>query len=258
MKTAIVTGAYGAIGKAIAGKIAGHGFRTCLVGRDEKKLTETTEQIKLQTGNSNVFFEVADLSSNKEIINFAARWKGPLSVLINDAATAPKKRTESNDGIEMQFAVNVLSYFRMIVCFKDFMMNEEDPRIINVASYWAGGLDISDLEFKRRHYDNDTAYRQSKQADRMLSVAFAERFLPDEISVNSCHPGDVNSKLSNDLGFGGHDTPDQGASTPVWLAVSPEVKGISGKYFVHREEAFCEFSADKTAIEKLFNLCSSY
>jgi len=79
-----------------------------------------------------------------------------------------------------------------------------------VASYWAGDLDIDDLEFKHRPYSNGAAYRQSKQANRMLTVAFAERLAEHRISVNACHPGDVNSNLSNDLGFGGHESPGEG------------------------------------------------
>jgi NAD(P)-dependent dehydrogenase (short-subunit alcohol dehydrogenase family) len=129
---------------------------------------------------------------------------------------------------------------------------------VNVASYWAGKLDLGDLEFKRRSYHNNTAYMQSKQADRMLTVAFAERLAPYDITVNSCHPGDVNSKLSNNLGFGGFETPDQGASTPVWLATSPEVEGVMGKYFAGRNESPCEFSKDKKAVAALINQCELY
>jgi NAD(P)-dependent dehydrogenase (short-subunit alcohol dehydrogenase family) len=131
-------------------------------------------------------------------------------------------------------------------------------RIVNVASYWAGGLDLSDLEFKRRQYDNDTAYRQSKQANRMLTVALAGRLAPLNIAVNACHPGDVNSALSNSMGFGGHETPDQGAATPVWLATSSEIEGITGKYFEHRREQVCSFSRDVKTIEKLYEICSGY
>ena len=131
-------------------------------------------------------------------------------------------------------------------------------RIVNVASYWAGGLDLSDLEFRHRHYDNDTAYRQSKQANRMLTTAFAGRLAPFNITVNSCHPGDVNSALSNSMGFGGHETPDQGAATPVWLSTSLEVEGITGKYFEHKKEITCGFSRDRKSVEELFEICRRY
>ncbi|MEI6456423.1 MAG: SDR family NAD(P)-dependent oxidoreductase, partial [bacterium] len=162
------------------------------------------------------------------------------------------------EGIEMQWATNVLGYFWMTSFFSGFMKNMEDARVVDVASYWAGGLDLSDLEFRRREYDNDSAYRQSKQANRMLSVAYSEKLKPDGISVNACLSGDVNSKLSNSFGFGGHETPDEGAATPVWLATSPELKGVTGHYFEHLHETNCPFVKDKKAVERLFEICQTY
>jgi len=96
------------------------------------------------------------------------------------------------------------------------------------------------------------------QADRMLTVAFAEQLKNDNITVNACHPGDVHSALSHDLGFGGHETPEQGAATPVWLATSPELEGVTGKYFEHLHETRCPFSRDHDAIEQLYKVCNSY
>jgi len=71
------------------------------------------------------------------------------------------------------------------------MHNVNDARIVNVASYWAGGLNLDDVEFKNRHYNNDSAYRQSKQANRMLSTYSSSLLAPDGIKVNACHPGEV-------------------------------------------------------------------
>jgi len=130
--------------------------------------------------------------------------------------------------------------------------------VINVVSYWAGDLDINDLEFERRRYNNGTAYRQSKQANRMLTVAFAARLQPFGVTVNACHPGDVNSTLSNDLGFGGHESPDEGARTPVWLATSPTGGQETGKYFEHMRETRCSYAANRTAIEELYAACQQY
>ena len=131
-------------------------------------------------------------------------------------------------------------------------------RIVNVASYWAGDMDLGDPEFKTRHYNNDTAYRQSKQADRMLTVAFAERLKSKKITVNVCHPGDVRSTLASNLGYGGHETPEQGAAMPVWLGTSPEVEEITEKYFEHLQEATCRFGQDDLMVEKLYRLCEKY
>ncbi|PLW94238.1 MAG: retinol dehydrogenase, partial [Marinilabiliales bacterium] len=170
----------------------------------------------------------------------------------------PRNREETPEGIEMQFATNVLGYFWMIQYFLPHLKKAFVSRIVNVASYWAGNLDLDDLEFNRRHYDNDTAYRQSKQADRMLTVAFANRLKDDTITVNACHPGDVRSTLASNLGYGGHESALQGAATPVWLATSEELEGITGKYFEHRKETYCQFSSDQESINQLFDICALY
>ncbi|MEI7501164.1 MAG: SDR family NAD(P)-dependent oxidoreductase [Bacteroidota bacterium] len=255
MSKSIVTGAYGAIGQAICYGIAKAGFELTLVGRDISSLEKTRSLLIHRTANQNIFCEAVDLSSQKEIIEFSRRWKGSLHLLVNNAATAPRKRTETDAGIEMQWAANVLGYFWMIRYFHPFMERDTDARIVNVASYWAGGMDLNDPEFKRRPYDNDVAYRQAKQANRMITVAFAERLKSKGITVNSCHPGDVNSKLSNAFGFGGSESPDQGAATPLFLSLSEQVNGITGKYFEHGSEVRCQFSADKNQVEALYSLC---
>jgi retinol dehydrogenase-13 len=256
-RISVVTGAYGAIGKSIARMMAEKGYRTILVGRDANKLEETATEIIKKTGNPDVHCEVVDLSRKSSVESFSRRWSGPLHVLINNAATGPRNRTESPEGIEMQWATNVLGYFWMTHYFKSIMKDAEDARIVDVASYWAGGLDFDDLEFRRRPYDNDAAYRQSKQANRMLAFAWSSRLRSEGITINACLSGDVNSKLSNSFGFGGHEKPDEGAATPVWLATAPELKGVTGKYFEHLRETSCPFIRDKTAVERLFEICSS-
>ncbi len=258
-KLALVTGATGAIGKAIARQLLATGdYRVMMVVKDELKAVKVKEDIRRQTGSDDISYAVADLSVKKQILELASGIREPVHALVNNAAATPRKRTETAEGIEMQFAASVLGYYWMISAFIPQLKEGAPSRIVNVASYWAGGLDLSDLEFKRRHYDNNSAYRQSKQADRMLTVAFATRLAPLKISVNACHPGDVNSALSNSMGFGGHETPDQGADTPVWLATSKEVEGITGKYFEHRKMQDCTFSRDLIQIERLFELCGEF
>lgn len=258
MRTAIVTGAYGAIGLAITEGLAQKGFSVTLAGRDPEKLDHAKQSLEKRNQGADFRTAVVDLSRKDEIMDFSRRWEGPLNLLVNNAATGPRKRTVTPEGIEVQFATNVLGYFWMMNFFSPFMKGAEDARIVNVASYWAGGLDLKDLEFKRRPYNNDTSYRQSKQADRMLTAAFAERLRPLGITVNACHPGDVNSKLSNFFGFGGHETPAQGAATPLMVSVSPGIKGVTGKYFENLREEPCPFMKDITGIEDLFRICSSY
>lgn len=257
-KTAIVTGATGAIGKAVARQLANKGFAVTIIARDEIKARQTIAEIRIKTGNENMEYLIADLSRKEEILGLAESWSGSLDILVNNAAIAPRQRTETPEGIEMQFATNVLGYFRMITNFLPFMEKSVSPRIVNVASYWAGDFDIDDLECEIRRYNNDMIYRQSKAADRMLTAAFAGKLKKVGITVNAVHPGDVNSKLSNDLGFGGHQSPDQGADTPVWAATAPELAGITGKYFEYRSMVSCPFMDNRPIVEKLFEKCGRY
>jgi retinol dehydrogenase 12 len=258
-KVFLVTGATGAIGKAIAQRLADiEGSEVVLVCRDQRKAEQAVNEIIAITNNPKVRYELADLSRHQDIKALADRWTGPLHTLINNAACTPRNRQETPEGIERQFATNVLGYFWLTDEFTEILKSSAPARVVNVASYWAGGLDLNDLEFRHRSYDNDKAYRQSKQADRMLSAAFAEKLKPFQITVNACHPGDVNSVLSNNLGFGGHETPFQGAGTPVWLATHPIGQEVTGRYFEHLAETMCPFSRDTYAVNALYEACINY
>jgi NAD(P)-dependent dehydrogenase (short-subunit alcohol dehydrogenase family) len=256
---ALVTGATGAIGQAIAKEIAAHpGYEVVLACRNEEKGRGAVEEISRTTGNRSVRYEPVDISRRSSVEALAARWHGPLHVLVNNAAVTPRRRQETPEGIERQFATNVLGYFWTIRAFTDHLKQSLPSRVINVASYWAGDLDLTDLEFRRRPYHNNEAYRQSKQADRMLTVAFADRLRPFGVAVNACHPGDVRSTLSGNLGFGGSQSPDEGARTPVWLALEAVGRQQTGKYFEQMREVRCPFGADVKAVKALYEACLRY
>lgn len=254
----MVTGGNGAIGKAIAQGIAEKGYTVVLACRDEDKAQRAVEDLIQATGNQDIRYELVDVSRQASVQDLAGRWTGPLHVLVNNAAATPRQRKETPEGIELQFATNVLGYFWMALAFQPYLRSAAPARIVNVASYYAGDLDLDDLEFKHRRYDNNRAYRQSKQANRMLTVALAERLQADGISVNACHPGDANSKLSNNLGFGGHESPQQAASTPVWLATEPAGQQKTGKYFDDQHEVQDRYARDQQAIEALYQKCLQY
>jgi NAD(P)-dependent dehydrogenase (short-subunit alcohol dehydrogenase family) len=258
-RLALVTGATGAIGKAIAVKIALQpGYRVVLLCRDTSRAGKAVSEVAKLSGNEWVSHEIVDLSSKDSIQALAQRLQDPVQVLVNNAAATPLRRRETPVGIELQFATNVLGYFWSTRAFKDQLRAGSPSRVVNVASYWAGDLDLDDLEFRRRPYDNNTAYRQSKQANRMLTVAFAERFRKHGIAVNACHPGDVKSRLSNDLGFGGHETSQQGARTPAWLATDAIGQRETGKYFEHMRMRHCRFGEDSEAVDALYEACMAY
>lgn len=258
-RLALVTGATGAIGKAIAMAIARQpGYRVVLLCRSPQKAEQAVSELIERTGNRQVSFETVDVSSRASIEAVARRLQDPVHVLVNNAAITPRRRAETSEGIELQFATNVLGYFWMMQAFTEHLRAAAPSRVVNVASYWAGGLDLDDLEFKSRPYDNDAAYRQSKQADRMLTVAFAGRLAGQGIAVNACHPGDVSSNLSHDLGFGGHESPADGARTPAWLATDDIGQRETGKYFEHMQMQRCRFGEDSEGVEALYQACLGY
>ena len=272
-RTALVTGATGVIGKAIVeGLSHAGGIQVVPTGRNAEKLST------LYPSPSDRILppRVLDQGSKESILTLAAQWKYPLHILVINATATPKRREQTIEGIETQWAVNVLGYHRLIRAFAPILFRSsqemgEPSRIVVVASCWAGDLDLTDPEFKHRRYDNGVAYRQSKQAERMLSYAWGLRLqeqygaIPDGpfkgcsyITVNACHPGEVNTPLSNSLGFGGHESPEEGADTPVWVATAKDLAAVTGGWFTYRNRSVCRFASDTTAVQKLFELVESY
>lgn len=255
----LVTGATGVIGGAIARELAATpGHDVVVLARDERRAKKAVDGIRRETGNDHVRFVIADLSRRRSIEALAEAWQGPLHVLVNDAGVAPRKREITPEGIELTFATNVLGYFWLTQAFAPHLERSAPARIVNVASYWAGELDLDDLEFRSRRFDNHTAYRQSKQANRMLTVTLAERLAERGIAVNACHPGDPSSVLSRNLGFGGSQSPEEAARTPVMLARGEIGAGTTGRYFEHGREARCRFAGDRAAIDRLYEICLGY
>jgi len=139
---------------------------------------------------------MASLSSMRDFAQRIQKNYPRLDVLINNAATVPPIRTTTIDGLETQFVVNVLSYFFLMFTLSSFLRRSGHARVINVASNLAGDLDLSDMQFETRKYDNMLAYKQCKQADRQLSWAgtfglllrFPPSFVPSLLPIHLCLP----------------------------------------------------------------------
>jgi NAD(P)-dependent dehydrogenase (short-subunit alcohol dehydrogenase family) len=254
----LVTGANTGIGFEIARGLARSGFRVVLACRDRAKGEAAQHTIVSEARNPNVELLVVDLASQQSIRSAAeefSRTHDVLDALVNNAGTSSLKRRESPDGIELTFATNVLGYHLLTGRLLEVLRRAPAARVINTASLMAYGLDLDDVNFKRRRYNASTAYAQSKQADRMLTWALARRLAGTSITANALHPGAVNTALLRALapGFSGI-TPAEGAETAVWLATTPEVAGVSGRLWVGRRETPCEFRGrDKE--EALWSLC---
>jgi NAD(P)-dependent dehydrogenase (short-subunit alcohol dehydrogenase family) len=256
---ALVSGATGVIGNAIAlGLAATPGYEVAILARDETRARQAVDGIRRDTGNDAVRFVLADVSRHMSIRAAADDWQGPLHVLVNDAGVAPPSRETTPEGIELTFATNVLGYLWVTAAFTPHLQRSAPARVVNVASYWAGDLDIDDLEFNRRRFDNHPAYRQSKQANRMITVMQAEALAGAGITVNACHPGDPTSVLSRNLGFGSAQSPEDAARTPVALARGELGTGVTGRYFEDGRETRCRFAEDRETVERLYDICSRY
>jgi retinol dehydrogenase-12/retinol dehydrogenase-13 len=257
-KLCLVTGSTAGIGFEIARGLAGAGCRVVLACRDQAKGESTRNTIAGETGNSGLELLLVDLASQRSIRNageeFSRRYDA-LDVLVNNAATGMLTRQESPDGIELTFATNVLGYFLLTTLLLPAMRNAPAARVVNLASLMAGGLDLDDVEFKRRHYEPSAAYAQSKQADRMLTWAFARRLEGSSVTANAMHPGVVATNLLKTFapGLSGIN-PVEGADTAIWLATSPDVEGMTGRFWTFRKERPCEFRGVEGE-EALWSLC---
>lgn len=246
-KTVMVTGGTAGIGLVTARELARMGAHVVIVSRNQQKGERVVRELRRATGNEWIAFQRADLSSLDEIRRVArnfAEEHARLDVLVNNAGAFFQRRQESADGIEMTFALNHLSYFLLTNLLLDRLRAADGGRIVNVSSraHVGAELDFADLEMKRG-YKGWVAYRRSKLANIHFTRALARRLEGTGVSTNALHPGFVatNFGLNNSLPFRigmklafwtSAIGVEEGAQTPIHLASSPEVEGVTGRYFV--------------------------
>jgi NAD(P)-dependent dehydrogenase (short-subunit alcohol dehydrogenase family) len=250
-KVCLITGATSGIGKATAMGLANMGASVVMVGRDRGRGQAALAEIKEGSANASVDLMLADLSSQQEIHRLADDFKEAypqLDVLINNAGVIRSKRVKTADGIEMTFAVNHLASFLLTNLLLDLLKASAPSRIVNVASgeQRNGIIDFNDLQGEKG-YKTAKAYSQSKLATVLFTYELARRLEGTGVAVNCLHPGVVGTNLGSGVsGVFGFTvralTPlmkssEKGAETSIYLASSPEVEGLSGKYFVKKAEA---------------------
>ncbi len=239
----LVTGANAGIGREICLKLAKLHATVVMACRNEMHGKETQEEIIEISGNNNVFLHIVDLSNQQSIRDFVKiflREYNQFHVLVNNAGISLRKRRESVDGIECTFATNVLAYFLLSNLLIEKLKASVPSRIVHVASEFAGRLNMADLEGKKK-YNGQSAYMQSKQANRMLSHYQAELLHDCGITVNCVSPGLTNSGLFRDqsrffrwiVRRVGKSMVDA-ADTIIWLAAADEVQGETGKFWMNR------------------------
>jgi NAD(P)-dependent dehydrogenase (short-subunit alcohol dehydrogenase family) len=244
-KVCLVTGATAGIGLVTARELARQGARVIGIGRSQERCAEAIGLIRNQTGSDLVDYVRADLTSQAEIRRLAEELKAiasRLDVLVNNAGGIFLKRLETSDGLEMTFALNHLAYFLLTNLLIDLLKASGTSRIVNVASAAHQGAKISfdDLQGKQR-YSGWRAYQQSKLANILFTREMARRLERTGVTANSLHPGFVKTQIFRAEGLAGWllrraadmfaISTEQGAQTSLYLATSPEVKGVTGEYF---------------------------
>ena len=244
-RNVIVTGGTDGIGLATALSLAKMGASLWIIGRDESKTKQALEDIVKASGNEKGGYFTADLSSIASIRTVAARINDTmdhLDVLVNNAGALFTQRQTSDDGLEMTYALNHMNYFLLTSLLSDKLNRGTKSRIVNVSSsaHYSGHVNFDDLQ-SEKSYNSMRVYGTSKLMNVLFTYELDRRLNGSGLTVNSLHPGFVASNFGKSNGglmkpifkllhLGAINVED-GAKTSVYLASSPEVDGVSGKYF---------------------------
>lgn len=268
-KVCLITGGTSGIGLITADALAQAGATVIIVGRSSEKTQLAVRTIQEKTGSQNVEFLLGDLSNQAEVRRMAADFHQrhhQLHVLINNAGAVFMSRRLSQDGIEMTFALNHLAYFLFTDLLLDLLMASAPARIINVSSaaHISQQINLSDLQNQHK-YSSWKAYGQSKLANLYFTYELARRLDGTGVTVNALHPGFVatnfgrsNGGLFNPifkLAQFAAISPVEGAKTSIYLATSPDVNGVTGKYFVKSKPVSSSpVSYDEKTARKLWEI----
>jgi NAD(P)-dependent dehydrogenase (short-subunit alcohol dehydrogenase family) len=259
----LVTGATDGLGRGVAERLAAAGATVLLHGRDGGRLASTAAEIETSTGNGPIPMPVADLSELDQVRRLAEdveRSTPQLHVLINNAGIGSGRpdsteREESADGYELRFAVNYLAGFSLTLRLLPLLRRSAPARIVNIASLGQAPLDFDDPMLERS-YDGSRAYGQSKLAQITFGMELAARLDGSGVTVNSLHPSTfMPTKIVLEQHGRSVDTLEQGIEATVRLAISPDLEGVSGRFFDRDSDAVAHEQAyDPEARRRLWDL----
>lgn len=271
-KTVLVTGGTGGIGRATAEGLARMGARVGIIGRDQTRGEAAAADIRASSGNPAVNVFTADVSSQAEVRRLAAEVLAAyprLDVLVNNVGGFWAHRHLTADGLERTFAVDHLAPFLLTNLLLERLTTSAPARVVTVSSgaQALGRIDFDDLQGER-DWSGQRAYNQAKLANVMFTYELARRLEGTGVTATVLHPGVTRAS------FGQEDkprswavmypivrrimrSPDHGASTPIYLASSPEVEGVTGTYFANRKpRSSNKVSYDTVAAARLWRVSS--
>ncbi len=260
--TVLITGATDGLGRRVARDIATRGATVVLHGRSRERAEAAAREIRGETDNQNVSYLLADLSSLDEVHDlaeeFMARY-GRLDVLVNNAGVGSGGRGTgrelSRDGYELRFAVNYLSHFLLTNLLLGRLKESVPSRIVNVSSIGQAPVDFENVMLEAG-YDGNRAYGQSKLAQIMFTFSLAERLKGTGVTANALHPASLmDTKMVYESYGYTLSTVQEGADATVRLAASPDLEGVTGRFYDGEREARANEQAyDPQARERLWDL----
>lgn len=257
----LITGSTDGIGRATALALASRGAEVILHGRNRQKGSTVRKELAEITGDTVPDLLIADLSNRdkiRQMVDDINSRYSRLDVLINNAGTFEKERRLTKDGVEMTFAVNYLAPFILTRQLLPLLERSAPSRIVTVAS--SAHEDVDHIDWDNlpalEGYDSWNAYALSKFADITFTYTLASRIAGTGIIANCLHPGVTDTKLLRSA-FPGYPAipPEEGARTSVFLAISPDAAGISGKYFDScKEVRSSALTHDRPVQARLWNI----
>jgi retinol dehydrogenase-14 len=246
-KTVLITGANSGIGFVTARELAKMGARVLMVCRDAKRGAQARAEVAQVAAAAAPELLLADVSSQQAVRALAddVRRRFPkIDVLINNAGGMFSERGLTVDGIERTFATNHLGPFLLTNLVIDLVRAGTGGRVVNVAAdAYPSRLDFDNLQGEKR-YGFLGAYFRSKLENIIFSFDLAVRLENSGVTVNCMSPGPTRTRFGDNMtGLASlfplllkrlMPGPEKGARTLIHLASSPEVDGISGRFFLHQ------------------------
>ena len=269
-RVCLLTGATLGIGRAAAEALAPRGMELVLVARDRARLEALATELRQRTPGARVGVLAGDLSRMSEVRRIAGEFRAThdrLHVLLNNAGAIFSRRELTPEGLERTLALNHLAYFVLTEELLPLLKASAPARIVNVSSDAHVGtrVDVDDLNYTRGRYRPFVAYGRSKLMNILFTRELARRLAGSGVTANAMHPGFVRTGFGqNNPGFFGRfirlgqafaRTPERGARTLVYLATSPDVEGVTGKYFHDERESRTSTAAqDMEAARRLWDV----
>ncbi len=238
-KVIFISGSTDGIGKQAALELAKMGAHVIVHGRNEEKTLAVVEFIKTESKSEDIDYVLADMSSFEQIRAMSdvlhERYER-IDVLVNNAGAQIHKFQYSEDGYELNFAVNHLAYFLTTSLLLDMVSKSDYKRIVVVSSGMHFRLEEIDWDvFKgKKEYDLYNYYAHSKLANIMFSYKLSRLLQNKEITVNCLHPGLINTNLNPQRAphIVARALPvESGIISTMRLVTDPALDGVTGKYF---------------------------